>query len=262
MPLFMSTLTYCSGQVNRQCEAWAYAIAWTTRDVHLLPAPEQAVPLVRADHQGGAHGEPVWALRWLDRGPDSEELLLSASTDGRISQWSLGQVWDRMYVAVTCHASVTLSRQSTVPCPRSHLLCMQSGLSKQTSPLAGACKHTRLGPRTDSAVHAQGLEHTDLMVLKVPPAPKSEATAASSPSEAHPVAKAAAPALSESFLGRRSGGLCLALLGGREGREYLVGAAMTPFCVGRACVYDPLCLHSANLFCLQAVILEKPCLVQ
>ena len=54
--------------------------------------PNQAEPLVRADHQGGAHTEPVWALRWLDKGPEFEELLVSVSADGRVSQWSTGQV--------------------------------------------------------------------------------------------------------------------------------------------------------------------------
>ena len=58
--------------------------------------PNQAEPLVRADHQGGAHGEPVWALRWLDKGPEFEELLVSASSDGRVAQWSMGQVGEVM----------------------------------------------------------------------------------------------------------------------------------------------------------------------
>jgi hypothetical protein len=54
--------------------------------------PNQAEPLLRADHRGGAHAEPVWALRWLDKGPEFEELLVSVSADGRVSQWSTGQV--------------------------------------------------------------------------------------------------------------------------------------------------------------------------
>ena len=58
--------------------------------LHALP--NQAEPLVRADHQGGAHAEPVWALRWLDKGPEFEELLVSVSADGRVSQWTTGQV--------------------------------------------------------------------------------------------------------------------------------------------------------------------------
>ena len=62
-----------------------------------------------------------------------------------------------------------------------------------------------------------------MMVLKLPPPARRDAVAAASPSNAAPMAGPAPAALPESFLGRRSGALCLALLGGKEGHEYLVG---------------------------------------
>jgi hypothetical protein len=43
-------------------------------------------------HGCGAHSDCVWQLHWLDRGLDSEEVLMSASADGRLSQWSTSQV--------------------------------------------------------------------------------------------------------------------------------------------------------------------------
>jgi hypothetical protein len=75
----------------------------------------------------------------------------------------------------------------------------------------------------------QGLEHTDLMVLKPPPPPKQDAAAAAGLVPGMQGGAKLAPAPAESFLGRRSGGACLAFLGGKDGREYLVGAASSPF---------------------------------
>ena len=77
--------------------------------------PRQAEPLVRADHRGGAHAEPVWALRWLDRGPESEELLVSAAADGRISHWSHGQAGGCVHACRhACMVSNITIAQSTV----------------------------------------------------------------------------------------------------------------------------------------------------
>lgn len=51
----------------------------------------QGPPLMQARHAGGAHGAPVWQLQWIDRGLGGEEMLMSASADGRISQWTTSQ---------------------------------------------------------------------------------------------------------------------------------------------------------------------------
>ena len=33
--------------------------------------------------------DPVWKLRWVPAGPDRGEALVSISTDGRITQWTI-----------------------------------------------------------------------------------------------------------------------------------------------------------------------------
>ena len=46
---------------------------------------------MQSRHAAGAHSAPVWQLEWLDRGNTEEEVLVSASADGRISQWTTSQ---------------------------------------------------------------------------------------------------------------------------------------------------------------------------
>jgi hypothetical protein len=46
-------------------------------------------PILASTHATGKHSEPAWCLRWVDRGPDRGEFLVSMSTDGRVTQWSL-----------------------------------------------------------------------------------------------------------------------------------------------------------------------------
>ena len=40
----------------------------------------------------GKHSDPVWKLKWVDRGLEQEEMLVSISTDGRVTQWSTAKV--------------------------------------------------------------------------------------------------------------------------------------------------------------------------
>jgi WD40 repeat protein len=51
-----------------------------------------AEPLYVSVHGAGKHTEPVWKLRWVDRGHDRGEHLVSISTDGRVTQWALKKV--------------------------------------------------------------------------------------------------------------------------------------------------------------------------
>ena len=51
-----------------------------------------AEPLYAAVHGAGKHTEPVWKLKWVDRGQDRGEQLVSISTDGRVTQWALKKV--------------------------------------------------------------------------------------------------------------------------------------------------------------------------
>lgn len=36
----------------------------------------------------GQHSDPVWQVRWVDRGQQQEERLVTISTDGRVTQWA------------------------------------------------------------------------------------------------------------------------------------------------------------------------------
>lgn len=54
-----------------------------------------AEPLYAAVHGAGKHTEPVWKLKWVDRGQDRGEQLVSISTDGRVTQWALKKVGGR-----------------------------------------------------------------------------------------------------------------------------------------------------------------------
>ena len=51
----------------------------------------QGQAVMQAKHASGAHSGPVWQVQWVDRGPLGEELLMSASADGRITQWTTNQ---------------------------------------------------------------------------------------------------------------------------------------------------------------------------
>ena len=48
---------------------------------------------MQSRHAAGAHSRPVWQLEWVDRGAAEGELLVSASADGRITQWTTSQAW-------------------------------------------------------------------------------------------------------------------------------------------------------------------------
>ena len=44
-------------------------------------------------HSPGKHTAPVWHIRWIEKergsGDESHEVLISISTDGRVTQWSI-----------------------------------------------------------------------------------------------------------------------------------------------------------------------------
>ncbi len=52
---------------------------------------QSGAPAMAADSHTGRHADPVWQLRWVDRGPERDELLVSISTDGRVTQWSIAK---------------------------------------------------------------------------------------------------------------------------------------------------------------------------
>ena len=54
-------------------------------DVHSKPSK----PIIESGHTSGKHSDPVWNVKWVNRGSERGENLVSISTDGRITQWSI-----------------------------------------------------------------------------------------------------------------------------------------------------------------------------
>ena len=52
----------------------------------------QGTPSMESDVHSGKHSDPVWKVKWLDHGPERDEPLVSISTDGRVTQWSIAKV--------------------------------------------------------------------------------------------------------------------------------------------------------------------------
>ncbi|DBA79036.1 TPA: hypothetical protein ACH3X1_008899 [Trebouxia sp. C0004] len=48
----------------------------------------QEVPSLSSSAGSGQHSDPVWQVRWVDRGLEQEERLVTISTDGRVTQWA------------------------------------------------------------------------------------------------------------------------------------------------------------------------------
>ncbi|KAG2453598.1 hypothetical protein HYH02_001816 [Chlamydomonas schloesseri] len=51
----------------------------------------QGSPSMESDVHSGKHSDPVWKVKWLDHGPERDEPLVSISTDGRVTQWSIAK---------------------------------------------------------------------------------------------------------------------------------------------------------------------------
>ena len=50
---------------------------------------DQTKPMLASGHTSGKHSDPVWGLKWVDQGAERGEVLVSISTDGRITQWNM-----------------------------------------------------------------------------------------------------------------------------------------------------------------------------
>ncbi|CAD7695601.1 unnamed protein product, partial [Ostreobium quekettii] len=48
-------------------------------------------PSMESAANAGKHSDPVWQVKWLDRGADRDEVLISISSDGRVTQWSIAK---------------------------------------------------------------------------------------------------------------------------------------------------------------------------
>lgn len=60
-----------------------------TVSIYDVRAPTDKAILESGHGVPGKHSDPVWKVRWNKRGPDRDETLVSISTDGRVTQWSL-----------------------------------------------------------------------------------------------------------------------------------------------------------------------------
>lgn len=49
---------------------------------------EQLEPILDTSTLPGRHSAPVWQVKWVDKGSDQAEGLVSISTDGRVMEWS------------------------------------------------------------------------------------------------------------------------------------------------------------------------------
>jgi WD40 repeat protein len=50
---------------------------------------DQDTPVLESTHEGGKHSDAVWQVKWVDKGGDRGENIVSISTDGRISEWTM-----------------------------------------------------------------------------------------------------------------------------------------------------------------------------
>ena len=49
------------------------------------------LPCLTSSSLKNAHAEPVWSVAWVDKGEDKGEVLVTASTDGRVLEWTLSK---------------------------------------------------------------------------------------------------------------------------------------------------------------------------
>jgi WD40 repeat protein len=59
-----------------------------TVSIYDVRKPEDA-PMLESGHTSGKHTDPVWGLKWVDEGKGQGEILVSISTDGRVTQWHM-----------------------------------------------------------------------------------------------------------------------------------------------------------------------------
>eukprot|EP00281_Chroomonas_sp_CCMP1168_P011036 CAMPEP_0206279230 /NCGR_PEP_ID=MMETSP0047_2-20121206/37914_1 /ASSEMBLY_ACC=CAM_ASM_000192 /TAXON_ID=195065 /ORGANISM="Chroomonas mesostigmatica_cf, Strain CCMP1168" /LENGTH=721 /DNA_ID=CAMNT_0053709171 /DNA_START=20 /DNA_END=2186 /DNA_ORIENTATION=- len=50
---------------------------------------EEDKPVLQSVYNGGKHSDSVWEVRWVDKGSEKAEALVSVSSDGRVTQWSM-----------------------------------------------------------------------------------------------------------------------------------------------------------------------------
>jgi hypothetical protein len=74
------------------------------------------VPVMESSTSSGKHSEPVWQVRWANKGEEKGETLVSISTDGRILEWSLKKGFSHTPLMVLKRVGTTegvISRKSS-----------------------------------------------------------------------------------------------------------------------------------------------------
>ena len=69
-----------------------------------------------SNHNSGKHSDPVWGLQWGDSNSERGETLVSISTDGRVTQWSIKkglEHMDLMRLKRTSRSTTTTSSSSS-----------------------------------------------------------------------------------------------------------------------------------------------------
>ncbi|KAK3090322.1 hypothetical protein FSP39_010938 [Pinctada imbricata] len=73
-------------------------------------ASDNEEPIIDNFHSPGKHSAPVWHIRWIEKergsGEESLEVLISISTDGRVTQWSIRKGFE-------CYDLMRLKRMPT-----------------------------------------------------------------------------------------------------------------------------------------------------
>jgi WD40 repeat protein len=51
--------------------------------------PDLGIPVLDSSQLATKHMDPVWEVKWVDKGPERGESLVSIATDGRVLEWSM-----------------------------------------------------------------------------------------------------------------------------------------------------------------------------
>ena len=74
--------------------SWNDAVGFYNGNVAIYDVrnPRDLEPMVKSSFATGKHADPVWKVQWVDHAAEHGEGLVSISTDGRVSQWSIKKV--------------------------------------------------------------------------------------------------------------------------------------------------------------------------
>ena len=102
-----------------------------------------ATPVLDSSQAPGKHMDPVWQVRWVDKGSERGEALVSISTDGRVVEWSMKKGFEETTLMVlkrVGNSDGVISRQASGLCfdftiddPSIYLAATEDGLLHRCS---------------------------------------------------------------------------------------------------------------------------------